>query len=100
MKGYLQNTLITQIKLKEILSEVRKMLGVTNPNNDLVRDRLHFYYDMHLVTFGIDNDRNLIIQFPLFVQPYMQQPLVLYQLETVPFPILDQNDKVHSYTHL
>ena len=55
---------------------------------------------MQLATFGIDNDRNLIIQFPVFVQPYTQQPLILYQLETVPVPILDQNDKAHSYTHL
>ena len=63
-------------------------------------DRLHLYYNMQLVTFGIDKDRNLIIQFPVFIQPYTQQPLVLYQLETVPVPILDQNDKTQLYTHL
>ena len=34
------------------------------------------------------------------MQPYTQQPLVLYQQETVPVPILDQNDKAHSYMHL
>ena len=34
------------------------------------------------------------------MQPYTQQLLVLYQLETVPVPILDQNDKAQSYTHL
>ena len=55
---------------------------------------------MQLVTFGIDKDRNLIIQFLVFIQPYTQQPLILYQLETVPVPILDQYDKVQSYTHL
>ena len=55
---------------------------------------------MHLVTFGIDKEKNLIVQFPVFVQPYTQQPLVLYQLETVPVPILDQNDRAHSYTQL
>ena len=55
---------------------------------------------MQLATFGIDKDRNLIIQFPIFVQPYTQQPLILYQIETVPVPILDQNDKAHSYMHL
>ena len=52
---------------------------------------------MQLATFGIDKDRNLIIQFLIFVQPYTQQPLILYQLETVPVPILDQNDKAQSY---
>ena len=55
---------------------------------------------MQLVTFGIDKDRNLIIQFLVFIQLYTQQPFVLYQLETVPVPILDQNDKAQLYTHL
>ena len=56
---------------------------------------------MQLVTFGIDNDKNLIIQFPVFVQPYDTA-----NLGTIPtrkqyqFPCLDQNDIVHSYTHL
>ena len=99
-KEYLPNTLLTPIKLKEILNEVRNTLQVTNSNYDLVIDRLHLYYDMQLVTFGIDNDRNLITQFPLFVQPYTQKPLILYQLETTPIPILDQYDKVQSYTYL
>ena len=30
----------------------------------------------------------------------MQQPLTLYQLETVPVPIVDKNTKVDSYTQL
>ena len=52
------------------------------------------------MTFGIDKDRNLIIQFPIFVQPYTQQPLILYQLETVPVPIIDKNGKAQSYKFL
>ena len=55
---------------------------------------------MQLVTFGIDKDKNLILQFPVFVQPYTQQPVILYQLETVPVPIIDKNTQVQSYTHL
>ena len=31
---------------------------------------------MKPVTFGIDNDKNLIVQFPVFIQPYTQQPLI------------------------
>ena len=30
----------------------------------------------------------------------MQKPLILYRLETVPVPLLDQNIKAQSYTHL
>ena len=55
---------------------------------------------MKLVTFGIDNQRNLIIQFPVFVQTYTQTRLTLYQIETVPVPILDANNKAQSYTQL
>ena len=66
----------------------------------MVLDRLHLYYDMPLITFGIDKDMNLIIQFLVFVQPYTQKPLILYQLETVPIPILDKNTKAQSCTHL
>ena len=55
---------------------------------------------MQLVTFGIDIDKNLIIQFPVFIQPYRQQPLILYQLETVPVPIIDQNRQTKFYMHL
>ena len=92
-KGYLPNTLITSVKLREILNEVRKTLRVTNPDYDLVINRLHLYYNMQLVTFDIDKDKNLIIHTPVFIQPYTQQPLILYQLESVPVPNSDQNDK-------
>ena len=92
--------MVTPSKLKEILSEVRKTLQVTNPDYDLVIDRLHLYYDIELVTFAIDKDKNLIVQFPVFVQTYTQQPLILYQLERVPIPILDKNDRAYPYTHL
>ena len=53
---------------------------------------------MKFVTFGIDGQRNLIIQFPVFVQPYTQTRLVLYQIETV--PVLDTNYQAQSYTQL
>ena len=59
---------------------------------------MYKYYDMKLVTFGIDQDRNLIIQFPVFVQPYTQKPLTLYQIETVPVLILYMNKRADSYT--
>ena len=55
---------------------------------------------MELVTFDIDQDKNLIVQFPMFVQPYMQTKLTLYQIETVSVPILDANNNVQSYTQL
>ena len=44
--------------------------------------------------------KNLIVQFPVFIQPYTQKPLILYQIETVPVPIKDKNTQGQSYTHL
>ena len=55
---------------------------------------------MKLVTFGIDEGRNLIIQFPVFVQPFTQKHLILYQIETVPVLIIDQNEQAQSYMQL
>ena len=46
-KGYLPFSLITPLKLKEILSEVRITVQKTNPDYDLVIQRLHPYYDMN-----------------------------------------------------
>ena len=88
-KGYLPTTLITLNKLQEILAEVKLSLQQTNLDNALALDRLHLYYDMQLVTFGIDKDMNLVIQFLVFIQPYTQKPVSLYQLETVRVPRLD-----------
>ena len=41
-----------------------------------------------------------VIQFQVFIQPYTQKLLVLYEIETVPVPIIDQNNQADSYTHL
>ena len=99
-KGYLPTTLLTPRKLQGILAEVKKSLQHTNPDHTLVLDRLHLYYNNVLVTFGIDKDMNLVIQFLVFIQPYTQTLLILYQLETVPVPILDTNIEAQSYIHL
>ena len=99
-KGYLPISLLPPSKLEKILSEVRIAIAKSNKDYDLVLTRLCQYYDMKLVTFGIDNQRNLIVQFPVFIQPYTQKGLAMYQIETIPVPILDKNEQAHSYTEL
>ena len=98
-EGYLPISLVTLSKLMGILNEVKTAIQKTNPDYDLVIDKLHIYCDMQLFTFGIDKDKNLIIQFPVFMQLYTQQPLILYQLETVSVLITDQNTQAQSYMH-
>ena len=99
-KGYSPITLIPPSKLEAILQQVKTALAKTNKNYDLVLNRPYLYYDMKLVTFKIDQDKNLIIQFQVFVAPYTQARLTLYQIQTVPVPILDMNDKAQSYMQL
>ena len=99
-RDYLPITLISPSKLQKILAEVTKSLQQNNPDYALVLDRLHLYYDMQLVTFAIDKEMNLVIQFPVFIQPYIQKPLILYQLEPVLVPILDTNMEAQPYSHL
>ena len=76
--------------------------AITKSNQDyeIVLNRLYLYYNMKLVTFGNDYQKNLIIQLPVFVQLYTQTKLTLYQVETVPVPIVDSSNKIQSYTQL
>ena len=100
VKGYLPISLITPLKLKEILNEVRNTVRKTNAYYNLVIKRLHLYYDMKSATFGIENNKYLIVQFPVFLQPYTQLLMILYHIETVSVLIIDQNTQAQSYTHL
>ena len=99
-KAHLPISLLPPSTLNIILQEVKEALQVTNRDYDLVIKRLYLYYDMKVVTFGIDDQRNLIIQFPVFVQPCTQQHSTLYQMETDPVPIVDENKQAQSYSYL
>ena len=99
-KGYLPISLLLPSKVNTILQEVKEALQVNNRDYDLVIKRVYLYYDMKLVPFGTDDQRNLIIQFPVFVQLYTQQHLKLYQMETVPVSIMDENEQAQSYIYL
>ena len=58
---------LAHTKLKEILDEVKKAIQITNPDYDFVIKRLNIYYDLKLVTFDINEEKNLIVQCPIFV---------------------------------
>ena len=61
-KGYLPISMVTPSKLREILNEVKTAIWKTNPDYDLVIGRPHIYYNMQLVTFGINRQKSYILQ--------------------------------------
>ena len=99
-KGYLPISLLPPLTLNIILQKVREAVQINNRDYNLVIKRLYLYYNMKVVTFGIDDQTNLIAQFLVFVHLHTQQHLILYQIETVPVPIIDENEQVQSYTYL
>ena len=99
-KGYVPISHPPPSKLQKNLSEVRITVARSNKDYHLVLTGLCLYYDMTLVTFGIDNKKDLVVQFPVFVQPYTQSRLIMYQIKTVPVLILNQNEQVQSYIQL
>ena len=99
-KGYLPISLITPLKLKEVLNKVRNTFKKTNPDYDLVIKRLHLYYDMKLVTFGIDNNKNLDPAISNFHTALHTAATDDVSNRNIPVPIIDKNTQAHSYTYL
>ena len=69
LRSYLPISLLPPSKLNEILGEVKKAIQITNLDYDIVIKILHLYYNMKLVTFGINKNRNLVVQFPVLYSP-------------------------------
>ena len=85
----------------EILSEVQEMVQKGHPNYALAAEHISYYRDMKLVTFAVDqHTHSLIVTFPVFIQDYQRPPLSLFEIETVPVPIPDQNEKADSYSQV
>ena len=55
-----------------------------------------FFYDLKLATFGIENKACLIVTFPVLLKSTKSKPLTLFEIETVPVPIDDQDKSVDS----
>ena len=56
---------------------------------------------MKMVTFAVDQQiHSLIVTFQAFIKNYKQPPLSLYEVETVPVPIIDKNVKAKSYSQV
>ena len=68
-KGYFPISLVTPLKLQEILGLVKEALIKTNPEYDTVIKRLYLYYNMKLVTFGFDKKEILLYNSQFLCNP-------------------------------
>ena len=57
-KGYLPISHLPPIKLQKILNEIKNAIQISNLDYDIIIKKLHLYYDMKLVTFGSNEERN------------------------------------------
>ena len=100
-QGRLPQEFFSDSRLKQILHEVQDMVKKGHPNYALAAEHISHYRDMKLVTFAVDQQtHSLIVTFPVFIQDYRRPPLSLYEIETVPVPIPDENAKADSYSQV
>ena len=98
-QGYLPRELITPIRLRRMIQEVEQKVIAKHPNFKVAITDPNDYYDLKLVTFGTKG-QDLVITFPVFLQHEDRQTLELFQVETVPVPVLDANEEMDTYTHI
>ena len=99
-KGYLPPQLFTPTDIVKISQDALKLVQKRHPDYVLVIPQASNYYDMRLVTFGIDGRDRLIVCFPIFMKDFSREPMKLYQIETVPNPIVDENLVANSYSQV
>ena len=99
-RGYLPPQLFSPTDIVRISQAALSMIKNKHPDYVLAIPQASSYYDMRLVTFGIDEDDRLVVCFPIFVKDFSRKSMTLYQIETVPVPILDTNEEANSYSQV
>ena len=100
-KGRLPHEIITHSRMKDMINKVENMLYKNHGNYRVALDSTDQYYDMKLATFSVDKrTRSLIIAFPIFIKQATLKPFSLYEIETVPVPIEDEDKNLNSYTEV
>ena len=99
-KGYLPASLFPPTILCRITSNALQMVQKKNPDYVLMIKHVTEYYDMKMVTFGVNDGEELVVAFPVFVQDHTSESMTLYELETVKVPITDANLAANSYTEV
>ena len=99
-KGRIPIDLIPSGLLENFTQNVMYQLRITHPEYTLALPHVSYYYDMDLVTFGINKESALVVVFPIFIKPVQTQSLILYQIEAIHVPINDLNTHADSYSKI
>ena len=57
------------------------MVQKKNPDYVLTIKHVTEYYDMKMVTFGVNDGVELVVAFPVFVQDHTRESMTLYELQ-------------------
>ena len=97
-QGQLQQELFPDRRLRLVIHEVEIIVKKQYPDYELAAQHISHYRDMKLVTFSVDKEAHaLIVTFPVFIKDYRKPSLSMFEIETVPVPILDKNKNADSY---
>ena len=99
-EGKIPIELIPPKMLEQFTLDVERELADHNPDYMLAFPHISYYYDMELVTFGVDVNKSLVITFPIFIKPIHSEPFTLYEIETVDVPVDDLNPSLNSFTRV
>ena len=80
--GHLPLLLFPAMVLDDITTNAIDLVCKSHPDYVLAIDHITEYYDMKLVTFGMDTDSNMIVAFPVFVKDHTSKPKTLYEIKT------------------
>ena len=100
--GLLSHSIIPPGKLAELLDHVKMKLIEHFKEYELTITEIHQHYDLLLVSYSFTDDM-VILKIPIYVKHYQQQPLELFNLQTVPVPYhpnRKHSDENHVYTWL
>ena len=99
--GRLPHQIITHTRIKEMIKAVEEVLIKDYHSYRVALDSTDQYFDMKLATFAVNPETDaMYITFPIFIRPTTLEPFSLYEIETVPVPIEDQDESINSYTEV
>ena len=98
-RNFIPPELISPTMLENFTRVVIDDIKDTHPEYRLALDHISWYYDLKLASFGVDDSTgDVLMSFPILIKPEHATPYSLYQIETVPFPVPDQDPTRDSFT--